>query len=126
MDIIKLANYNNIYVHSSVEKELSKLLKGWSDSAKFQQWLFDRFHEIDDVYFDYRNRSRVFGYIDEFFAIKFRNKTKNLRLLCAVENEKIYVLLCAFDEKKSADYLNAKRLARDRFKKYKEEIGNEK
>lgn len=121
MDIIKLPKFNTIFIHEDADKELKKITKGWGDKAKFQKWLFDRLAQLDDCNFVYSDYPRYFEPIEEFYAITYRHSKKNIRILYYVDNGIKKILFCSFDEKNTkADYSNAKKVARQRLKQYKE------
>ena len=42
MAIIKIPEYDNIYVHSQVPVEMAKITKGWGGAKKFEKWFEDR------------------------------------------------------------------------------------
>lgn len=115
--------FKHIYMASACLKEIKKITSGSSIQNDFQNWLLDRLREIDDDKISYVDiNSKRFERIDEFYNITYRHSEKNIRILFSREtNGKIYILLCAFDEKNTdSDYKKAKRLARQRRKDRRE------
>lgn len=112
---------NNIFFLDKASEELCKITKNWSHKDKFQKWLFDRLAQLDDnnnVHLDY---PRWFESIDELYAITYRHREKNIRILYCIENDITKILLCSFDEKNTkGDYTKAKTNARQRLKLFKE------
>ena len=126
MDIInspkvhKLKNYKTIFIHENVSKEIVKATKGWGDAKDFEKWLYDRFAQLDYCNSVHLNYPRLFEPIEELFAITYRHRAKNIRILYSLENDTVKILLCAFDEKNTkADYTKAKNTARQRLKQIK-------
>jgi len=117
MEPIKLSDFNRIYMVKQFESELNDLLAGSSLSAPFRTWFIDVLMLIDkttvqDAIAQWPRRiEHIEGNI---YAITFRKKEKNIRVLFASMPERIELLCCAFEEKRSNDYLRAVKLAKQR------------
>lgn len=117
---LKMPEFNNIYIFSQCEKEIDKLLNGFSHNEKFRQSLRVRLKKLNDPEINCLDFPNEFEHIEgNIDAITFRHKEKNIRILYNFNKRGIiYILLCAFDEKKTpSDYQNALRIAKFREKR---------
>lgn len=109
MGIIKDRELQNIYYHTSFNKEVSKLLKGYSNRHDFLEWFSSRLILLDDPEYDeldnYKSFERLTDTPQPLYSLTYRHKEKNIRILyCKNDDRKVYLLSCAFDEKNKSDY----------------------
>lgn len=118
METIKIPEFNNIFILSPCEKEITKLKSGFSKSKKFELWLLESLRKLDDPEIDCSDFPRRFEPIQgNIYCITYRNKEKNIRILYNNSNNGVInILLCAFDEKKDSDYALAIVAAKKRLK----------
>ena len=107
MATIGIPEYKNIKMIKSFPAELDKLLKGYGCEKKFRIWFLDALGKLNDTGYPYHEHPRDFESLGQgLFALTYRNREKNIRIIYHVEkNGIIKLLLSVFDEKTThADY----------------------
>lgn len=122
MGIIKLKEYNRIWVVDSFYKELRILLSGYGKAKEFYVWFDTRLKMLDakdlNVISEFPKQFETIKNQPGIYCITYRNRQKNIRVLFTIDKTNNRVLLYPFNERRKNDYINALKIANYRMGGY--------